>query len=343
MDAAKEVRKGEELDWKTLEEYLRLAIPDLAGEFSVQQFHGGHANLTYLLTFGDREMVLRRPPFGKIAPGAHSMKREYKVLSSLHPHFLQAPAAYHFCDDESVIGAEFVVMERRTGVVVRTHIVPELKHHENVAQRLSQAMINAQAELHMIDVNEAGLNHLGKPDGFIHRQLEGWKKREQLCLTQPIPDMEAMYDLLTQDVPESQKVSVVHNDIKLDNCQFQPDNPDKVSSIFDWDMTTLGDPLADFASSLGYWPDPKMEAHNIPVVIQGDFPSKDELKSMYQDKTGFNLERIHWYEGFSLWKAAIITQQLYKRFHDGQTQDVRMQFMGHVSKVLSQLAREALS
>ena len=257
MDQAKQIRKGEELDWQSLERYLRSALPfDVNGDMHVSQFHGGHANLTYLLKFDHIELVLRRPPFGKIAPGAHDMKREYRVLSQLYKVFPEAPRAYIYSDDESIIGSHFVVMERKRGEVVRTQLIDCFIPYENAEERLAIAMIKAQATLHKLDVKEANLEKLGRPEGFLERQLAGWSKRWELSRNEDNQEMNDVFTLLNASVPSPQAASIIHNDIKLDNCQFQPDNPDKVTAIFDWDMTTLGDPLVDFGTTLSYWYEP---------------------------------------------------------------------------------------
>jgi aminoglycoside phosphotransferase (APT) family kinase protein len=343
MDNAKEVREGEALDWVKLEQYLRAEIPELSGEFKVQQFHGGHANLTYLLNFGNQELVLRRPPFGKIAPGAHDMKREYRVLSKLYKFFPQAPRAFHLCEDPAIIGAKFVLMERRRGVILRYEMLDCFKEFENAAERLTVSMIKAQATLHQIDVVAADLNQLGKPKGFVERQLNGWAKRWELSKAEENQAMEEVLQALKEAIPQPQAVSIIHNDIKFDNCQFQENNPDEVSSIFDWDMTTLGDPLIDFATTLSYWPDQRIKhIKNLPVQLKGNFPSKDFLKEKYQAFTGFSLENIAWYEAFSYWKGAIIAQQLYKRFLDGATKDKRMESFGNSAKAMGMLALQII-
>jgi len=291
MDRAESVKKRDELNWEKLGVYLRAELPELQGEMSVAQFHGGHANLTYLVKFDQKELVVRRPPFGTIAPGAHDMKREYKVLSKLYKHFSPAPKAYHLCEDESVIGAKFVVVERKTGVVVRTKILDCFKKFNNPEERISDAMIKAQAELHLIDYKKA-------------------------------------------------------NDIKPDNCQFQTDNPDKVTALFDWDMCTLGDPLLDFGSTLGYWPDKRFNTDkydDLPVTLQGNFPSKDFLKEKYQEYTKLDLSNILWYEVLAYLKAAIIAQQLYKRYLDGDSKDERMKKFDNSAKAVIELIIKMIS
>lgn len=342
IDEPQEIRKGEDLSWENLEPYLRKALVMSEADFSVQQFHGGHANLTYLVRFGTDEYVLRRPPFGKLAPGTHSMKREYRVLSRLNPFFSQAPRAFLLCDDHTILGADFIVMERRKGVVVRTEIVEPFIKHEDIEKRLAMAMVTMEAELHTIDVEEAGLSDLGKPNGFLSRQLDGWIQRAHIAQTEEINLDDEIHRILSAETPETQRVSVIHNDIKLDNCQFQPDNPDQVSSLFDWDMTTLGDPLIDFGMSLGYWPDKDHDMSQLPVQLKGDFPPKQFLRDIYQDKTGLDLKPLVWYEAFCFWKASVISQQLYKRFHEGQTQDKRMKYFGKTAQVLADIALKKL-
>lgn len=343
MDKANDIRKGEALDWQKLEEHLRTHIPDnTPGEMEVAQFHGGHANLTYLLKFGESELVLRRPPFGKIAPGAHDMKREYRVLSKLYKVFPEAPKAFYFCDDESIIGSPFVVMERKKGVVVRTELLDCFKPFDRAEERLTTAMIEAQARLHKVDYAAAGLNELGRPEGFLERQLKGWSKRWNLSKTSDDTTMDDVLALLSKDIPIPQATSIIHNDIKLDNCQFQPNNPDKVSAIFDWDMTTLGDPLVDLGSTLGYWHDPFFDKYDMPVVLSKSFPDKSFLIEKYAEATGFSMERIDWYHAFAYWKGGVITEQLYQRFINGKTKDPRMEKFGATSKLFAAFAKMIL-
>ena len=232
MDYA-DIRPGEEQDWNALEAYLRQHLPDARGPFRYAQFHGGHANLTYLIGFGDREWVLRRPPFGTIAPGAHDMRREFQILSALPTHFAPAPRAHLLCTDAAVIGADFVVMDYRTGVVVRNRMPADFAGTPAAAERLTDALVRVCADLHRVDVAAAGLSSLGRPEGFVARQLRGWTKRWNLSKTHEVADMDRLLTDLERDVPAPQRVSIVHGDLKFDNCQFQPDDPDRVTSVFD--------------------------------------------------------------------------------------------------------------
>lgn len=342
MDLAKDVRKGETLDWDKLEKYLKANISELEGVMSVGQFHGGHANLTYLIQFGDQEFVLRRPPFGKIAPGAHDMKREFNVLSKLYAYYSEAPKAYHFCDNTAIIGAPFVLVERRTGVIIRKKMVASLSHFDHVEERVANAMVRTLADLHQVDYKKADLANLGKPEGFLERQLRGWTKRWTLSKLDPNPDMDTVLDILQENIPTSQGYSIIHNDMKLDNCQFQIDNPDKVTSVFDWDMCTIGDPLFDFATALAYWPDETIKKLNLPIIVQGDFPTKDFMKEKYAEYTGYDLSRINWYEALAHAKNVVIAQQLYARFKQGDSSDPRMEMFGFMTKFLSKTALRTL-
>lgn len=251
------VREGEHLDWQRLTAWLRTNLAGLDGDVAVEQFPNGAANLTYLVRIGNRELVVRRPPFGALAPGAHDMRREHRVLSRLWRAFDPAPRAWLFCEDHSVIGCDFFVMERRHGEVVRGVIPETMRAHADVGRRIGFALVDAMAELHLLDPAACGLEDLGRPSGFVERQVSGWKHRFDLVRGPgDHTAMDVVHARLAAAVPSPQRVSIVHNDLKLDNCQFDPADPDRVKSIFDWDMATLGDPLVDLGTLLNYWPDP---------------------------------------------------------------------------------------
>ena len=323
------VRPGEELDWPTLEAYLRAHLEGVDGPFSTLQFPNGSANLTYLLRFGDRELVLRRPPFGTVAPGAHDMKREYKVLSKLWRIFDRAPRAFLFCDDHDVIGSDFVVMERRVGEVVRNDVPPAMAHHHDLGRRISFALIDAMAELHLLDPAAADLTTLGRPEGFVARQVDGWRTRWDLVRpADGPPEMDTVPGRLQASMPSPTRVSFVHNDLKLDNCQFRPDDPDRVHSIFDWDMTTLGEPMIDLGTILNYWPDPGDPPNAGRVSHQGllsmGLPTRAEIVERYTERTGIDTGAARWYEAFAQWKTGVVVQQLYRRWEKGESTDPRM-------------------
>ena len=326
------IRNGEDLDWETVESFIRQSLPneiDTSGEFQVHQFPNGAANLTYLVSFGKTELVLRRPPFGNLAPGAHDMAREFKVLSELWKIFSKAPRAYIFSDDIEVAGAEMFVMERREGEVIRGVVPPSMRHHEKLGHRIGHALASAVAEFHSLNPADINLESLGRPEGFVLRQVEGWKKRWDLVADERYDnEMSDLYDALLSDMPDPQRVAFVHNDLKLDNCMFKSDNPDEVHAIFDWDMTTLGDPLIDLGTLLNYWPDPQDE----PDVIRGGhaglnqmgLPSRSEMTDYYAQNSPLDLSDIHWYEAFAQWKTATVLQQLHYRWKVGDSTDERM-------------------
>lgn len=313
------------MDWPRLDAWLRSNVPDLEGAMEVAQFPGGHANLTYCVSFGGRELVVRRPPHGTIAPGAHDMKREYRVLFGLAPVFDRAPRVFAFCEDESVIGAPFVVIERRRGVVIRTEIPGALANQPDVERRLTNALVDAMVDLHRIEPKEAGLERLGRPDGFVVRQLEGWNRRWQLATDRGNALFDEIHGKLVESMPISRHVSIVHNDFKLDNCMFDPGDPDRVQSIFDWDMATLGDPLVELGTLLGYWPRGDAGGAGSPTIAldMSAFPQRSELVERYAAGTGFDLSDLPWFEAFALWKLAVVLQQLFRRFETGQSEDPR--------------------
>ena len=304
-------------------------LPAVAGPLTVLQFPNGSANLTYLLRLGDHELVLRRPPMGQIAPGAHDMKREYKVLSHLWRQFDRAPRAYLFCDDPAVLGAAFFVMERRRGEVVREALPESMRVHPEVGRRIAFALVDAMADLHALDPSACGLADLGRPEGFVERQVSGWAKRWELSkFDDSPPAMDEIHRRLVGRLPAMSRVSIVHNDLKLDNCQFDPADPDRVVSIFDWDMTTLGDPLIDLGTLLNYWPDPgDSEATSRgtrPGLARMGLPPRAEIAARYAARSGADVAAVPWWEAFALWKTVVVVQQLHRRWVRGESTDPRM-------------------
>jgi aminoglycoside phosphotransferase (APT) family kinase protein len=322
-------------------------LPGVDGPLDVLQFPNGAANLTYLLRVGVHELVLRRPPFGRLAPGAHDMKREYRVLSRLWRHFDRAPRAYLFCDDPAVLGADFFVMERRRGEVVRAVLPASMRTHRDAARRVAFALVSAMAELHALDPGACGLADLGKPDGFVERQLAGWARRWELAKPAGAPPlMEELHQRLAARRPAMSRASIVHNDLKLDNCQFDPADPDRVASIFDWDMTTLGDPLVDLGTLLNYWPDPgdpewgHRTSH--PGLARLGLPSRAEIVARYAAETGADVTAARWWEAFALWKTVVVVQQLHVRWARGESADPRMARIADRVPLLARAARAVL-
>jgi aminoglycoside phosphotransferase (APT) family kinase protein len=342
-----EVRPGEHLDWPRLEAYLMECL-DVREPLTVMQFPNGSANLTYLLSFGEQQFVLRRPPFGQIAPGAHDMKREYRVLSRLWRSYDRAPRAYVFCDDHSVVGSDFVVSEYRRGEVIWSVLPPSMAALPEAGRRVGRATVEALADLHLVDPATCDLDTLGRPEGYMARQLEGWRMRWSLVATDDYDDiMTAAGEELHRTLPISRQTSLIHNDFKTDNCQFLPGQPDRVSAVFDWDMATLGDPLADLGTLLNYWPDPADTPEDRALHVEGmeylGFPTRGEVVDIYTDRTGFDLSAISWYEAFACWRTCVILQQLHQRYVRGESTDERMAARGQHIGMLARRATRILA
>jgi aminoglycoside phosphotransferase (APT) family kinase protein len=335
-----DVRPGEALETERLEPYLREHLPGADGPFEVRQFGGGHANLTYLLRFGEREFVLRRPPYGPLPKGGHDMKREFRVLSKLYATFPLAPRAYVLCTDHEVIGADFVVMERRNGVVIRRNLPAFFDRNEPGRRALSENFVDTLAALHSVDYEAAGLADLGKPEGYLARQLSGWTDRWHAAATDDRADASDLIARLAADPPVSGAPGLVHNDFKLDNAIVGTDDPTKLVAVLDWDMCTIGDPLTDLGNVLGLWLEPGdppgFGSSTMPTDVPGFF-TRAGVIARYAEKTGRDCSRAAWYHAFSVFRYAVIAQQIYARFVRGQTQDERFRnFAPYVAILVEQ-------
>jgi len=338
------IRGDERLDLARLEPYLREHLPGAEGPLSVTQFGGGHANLTYCLSFGGREFVLRRPPLGPIAPTSHDMAREHRVLSALSKVFALAPDSYLYCGDESIIGAEFHILERRHGFVIRTEIPERFRGDATLNRRIGHMMVDVLADLHLVDADAAGLGDLGRPEGFSGRQLAGWTKRWHAAKDKDNADVDRVIAWLERGLPASDKVSLLHNDFKLDNILVDSEDPGTAAAILDWDMCTRGDPLMDLGYLLNFWveagDDPRWkEVTGMPTDGEG-FEGRDAVIQRYAARTGFDLGDIRWYHVFGTFKLIVIIQQIYIRYLRGQTQDERFAIFGE--RVAGLAAKAAL-
>ena len=322
------VREDEDFDRDAAERYMREHIEGLPeGKLEVWQFPSGASNLTYLVKIGDWEGVLRRPPLGPVPPKAHDMERESRLLMKIHEAFTLAPKPYFFTDDESIIGAQFYVMERRKGVIVDDEFPEGVETTEELCRGMSRMVADTLVELHAVDWPEAGLEDLGRPEGFLQRQVKGWIGRYDEAKTEEIEEVGPLTDWLTKDIPESPDPTIVHNDYKLNNLVLNPDDLTEVRAVLDWEMTTIGDPLFDLAVSLSYWvePDDPQELKEVlPTVTDTPgFITRKEFIDYYAEKSGRDLSRMHWYMVFGYFKLAVILQQIYARWHKGQTKDER--------------------
>ncbi len=326
------VRHDERFDEEELARYLRGRLPGTEGPLSVEQFPGGHSNLTYLLRFGDSEFVMRRPPLGPVAPTAHDMTREHRVLSALWPVFPPAPRTYLLCEDTKVIGAPFYVMERRRGIVIRREWPKELGNDPAVRRRISEAIVDLMVALHAVDYVAVGLGNLGKPEGYMQRQVKGWTERWERAKDREIPAITSVAEWLAGRVPELAGATLVHGDLKLDNALLDPAVPGRVVALLDWELCTTGDPLADMGVLLCYWPeagDPEARRETIsPVTAGAGWHTRAELVARYAERTGRDVSKIAFYETFALFKVAVVIQQIYIRWKRGQTKDERFAAFG---------------
>ncbi|HET6574921.1 MAG TPA: phosphotransferase family protein [Fimbriiglobus sp.] len=343
LDTAAPVRPGEELPVASLEAYLGQNLPGAPGSLAVEQFPHGHSNLTYLLRRGDQEFVLRRPPFGNQVKTAHDMGREFRVLSRLSAVFPTAPRPYFYCEDGSVLGAPFYVMERRRGVILRRADSPGLGIDPPTARQLSTALIDNLALLHALDYKAAGLADLGKPEGYVTRQVTGWINRYANARTDPLPEMDRIAQWLSDHTPAESGAALVHNDYKYDNLVLDPADLTCIVAVLDWEMATVGDPLMDLGTTLGYWvepgdPEPMHANATGPTALPGSL-TRQELVARYADRTGRDVSGVLFHYCFGLYKIAVIIQQIYARYVRGHTRDERF---ARLNDRVAALSRQAL-
>lgn len=336
------VRPDERFDEEQLAAYLRDRLEGADEPLVVRQYGGGAANLTYLLDFGRHTYVMRRPPLGPVAPSAHDMSREYKVLSVLYRAFPLAPRALLLCEDPDVVGAPFFIMERRQGLVVRRELPAHYAGVTDAPRRMSMALVDALADFHAVDYEALGLAGLGRPAGFVERQIEGWYKRWQQAKTEDLPELQAVYNWLRAYRLPPGPPTLVHNDYKLDNAMFAPSDPGRMVAVFDWDMCTVGDPLADVGALLAYWTEPSdppgMRDMAMMPTGDADFPTRSELVQRYADRSGRDTTHIAFYHTLGLFRVAVIVAQIYVRFVRGQTQDQRFATFGPLVHLMARAA-----
>ncbi len=348
-DQARAVRAGEELDAEKLSGWLAEKL-NLEGTLEIEQFPSGHSNLTYLLRVDGRELVLRRPPFGTQVKTAHDMGREFRVLSALGPAWAKAPTPLALCDDESLLGCTFYIVERVRGLILRRDPPPGLDLNPTAAKRLSEAFVDTLVELHQIDADAVGLGDLGRPDGYVERQVSGWVGRYQKAKTDDVADVERVATWLTEQRPfldasaPAVAPTLLHNDFKYDNLVLNPDDVGDVRAVLDWEMSTRGDPLMDLGTALCYWVDAG-DARDLsamrfaPTHLDGTL-DRLALAERYASKTGRPIEDIGFYYAFGLLKTAVVAQQIYARFAAGHTKDPRFKAMiGGVRALAAQAAR----
>ncbi len=328
IDAPTRVRQGEELDLRAVESFLKDTIPGLAGELVVDQFPSGFSNLTYLIRVGDKELVLRRPPFGRKAKSAHDMGREYRVMSALNPVFPYCPKPLVYTEDESIMGCPFYVMERIRGIIPRKRFPKGMNLSPEEMRKLCENLLDVHYELHSVDYRKIGLEGLGKPEGYVRRQVEGWSDRYRAARTPDAPDFEDIMAWLKEKMPpDFEKPALIHNDYKFDNVVLDPNNPLKIIGVLDWEMATIGDPLMDLGSSLGYWvqaddPEDIQAVGMLPTNLPGAL-TRMEMVQRYAEKAGITIDNFDFYLCFGAFRIVVIIQQIYYRYYHGQTKDER--------------------
>ncbi len=340
------VRAGEEISVEDLSRYLESKSNLPAGNLGIEQFPAGSSNLTYLVRIGSAEFVLRRPPFGNTVKSAHDMRREFDVLTKLAAVYHPAPKPLMFCDDESIIGSEFYLMERRRGLIIRGKTPIELERSTELQRGVCKAFVSNLVDLHSIDYKAAGLGELGRPEGYCRRQVEGWTKRYFSARTDDLPELESTSAWLSENIPPESGASLVHNDYKFDNIMLDPDDLTRITAVLDWEMVTVGDPLMDLGTTLGYWMsvDAGEEMLRMPfnprVLIEN--VSRDELVEMYSVASGRDVLNVLFYYIFGTFKIAVIAQQIYARYVKGFTRDDRFAGFGRFAAKLGQIAAAAL-
>lgn len=344
-DQASPVREGEELDGAKLEPYVRKELGIAGGAFEVEQFPGGHSNLTYLVRLDSREIVLRRPPFGSKVKSAHDMGREYTILSHIHEAYPPAPKPLFYCEDEEILGAKFYAMERMEGVIFRVGKPNGLDVSEEQIRDICVAHVNNLADLHSLDWQELGLASLRKPGAFVERQVLGWDKRYAGSQTHDIPGVEEVFTWVKERIPEDTGAVLIHNDYKFDNMMLDPNDVTKIVGLLDWEMSTIGDPMLDLGVTLGYWPNRgEMAVSTSRCFVNDEVGSitRREYADLYAERTGRDVSNLFFYYAFAVIKLAVVLQQIYYRYHHGLTKDERFAGLIEGVRMLAQQAEQII-
>jgi aminoglycoside phosphotransferase (APT) family kinase protein len=344
-DTPRAVRTGEELDLAALTAFIEKEL-GAHGAITVEQFPGGHSNLTYLVHHGDREYVLRRPPFGAKIKSAHDMGREVAVLSKLAPVYDRAPRVIANEPTGDVLGAPFYLMQRRRGVILRKELPAELASDHARVRRICELLVDALVDLHAVDYTAAGLGDFGKPAGYIERQVSGWTERYTKSQTDDLPAITEVAAWLATHRPVDGAPALIHNDFKFDNVIFDA-NLESITGVLDWEMTTIGDPLMDLGTSLSYW----SQASDSPAVLKLPFGptaspgmmTRAEISQRYLERSGRRTEDLVFYYVYGLFKTSVVAQQIYYRFAKGMTQDARFGAFIFAVRLLGEQARTAIA
>ena len=340
---AGEVRKGEELDIAAVDAALKAHIESLEGRPEVRQFSSGASNLTYALTYPNRSLVLRRPPFGTRPKSGHDMHREFRIMTALKPVFPSVPNTVFYTDDESITGAEFYVMDRVDGHMIVT-MPDEWGWKPSKTRELCENFFQKLVDLHKVDYAAIGLSDFGKPEGYVDRQIGGWNRRFEKAWTDDVQQFEDVRQWLEDNKPKKETgASILHGDFRIDNCILNMDDPTKINAILDWEISALGDPLMDLGNTLSYWieaDDPPLMQYMVrqPSNAPG-MMTRQEILDFYTDQTGADVSNFQFYYVYGLWRLAVIIQQIYYRYYHGQTDNPRFKTMGEMTNALGELSR----
>lgn len=343
-NAAVDVRKGDELDVVAVDAALKANVEGLSGTPKVKQYPSGASNLTYALDYPDRNLVLRRPPTGTRPKSGHDMYREYRIMTELAPAFPTVPKTLFYTGDESIIGAEFYVMDRSEGHLIHNEIPKNWNWGVTEGRALCEEFFSKLVDLHAVDYEAIGLGDFGKPEGYVSRQILGWNRRYEKAWTEDVEKFDDVRDWLEANMPAKERgAAVVHGDYRIDNCILKMDDPTKIEAILDWEISALGDPMMDLGNTLAYWIQDDDPAFMHMMVRQPSkapgMMSRQEILDFYAQKSGANVSGFQFYYVYGIFRLAVIIQQIYYRFYHGQTDNARFKDYGQMVNALGQLAR----
>ena len=345
IDKAVSAREGEAPDINKLKDYLSDHLSGFDGNLVIEQFPGGYSNLTFLLKTSGKEFVLRKPPVGANIKSAHDMSREFNVLAALKPFYKPIPDPVLFCDDENVIGSPFYIMERVRGIILRNKPPKGMELTPSMMKSISESAVDNLATLHAIDLFETGLINMGKPDGYIKRQVEGWIKRYFAAETEVINNMNKTAEWMQENMAVDGTPAFIHNDYKYDNLVLDPENLNSIIAVLDWEMATVGDPLMDLGTTLAYWGETNdtdiLKPFNL-TWLPGNL-TREEVVHRYATTKKITIPDMLFYYVFGSFKIAVIVQQIYSRFKKGYSKDERFAGLIHVVKACADNAQKAIS
>lgn len=342
------LREGEAFDLQAVDTILKQVIEGLSGEPTLKQYASGASNLTYALDYPERRLVLRRPPFGTKPKSGHDMHREYRIMTALKPVYSAVPKTlYYVNSEESVLGAEFYVMERVEGHLIHTKIPTEWNWSQNETRKLCHNFFDKLIALHQVDYKAIGLSDFGRPEGYVERQILGWNKRYEKAHTPDVDGFEDVRDWLDANRPATEKgAAILHGDYRIDNLILDLKDPTQINAILDWEISALGDPLMDLGNTLAYWiqaddPAPMQALSRQPSGAPGML-TRQEILRYYADKTGADISNFHFYYVYGIFRLAVILQQIYYRYYHGQTKDERFKMYAPMVNILGEVARDKI-